>query len=154
MNWNYESEEITSLDDLPRLAIGFVYLITLTSGKKYIGKKYLYSTVTMPLLKSGLQRAPKTCKGYISSEIKPRLKKEIVTKESNWLDYEGSSKLIPSTDLVTNKVILYVCSNKNCVSYLEEYQLFIRKAVLTDEYYNKSIQGRHFDNALEGLLWC
>jgi len=151
MSWQYKDTKVTSLKDLPKGSIGFVYLLQYKSGIRYIGRKYLHSTIKLPILKSGKLRL--NYKGYISSYIMPRKKVEVLTVEADWLGYEGSSKEIPKDDILVNKEILHICKDKNCVSYLEEYELFKRGAILKgSKYYNKSIQGRHFDNALEGLL--
>lgn len=150
--WIYKNKEIKVLSDFPEGTIGFIYLLKYESGMQYIGRKYLYSTVTLPLLKSGKKRVGS--KDYISSIIRPRLKKEVITKESDWKDYEGSSDDIPEYDTITSKTILHCCGDKNCVSYLEEKELFCRDAVISNEYYNKSIQKRHYDNSLNGLIEC
>ena len=73
--WKYEEEEITSLEQVPEGAIGFIYLMTNVDGHFYIGKKSLYSTVTRPPLKG------------------TRAKRKI-TKESKWLDYKSSNKVV------------------------------------------------------------
>ncbi len=73
--WVYEGEEVNSIEDVPKGATGFIYLISNVEGKCYIGKKSLYSTVTRPPLK-GTRRKRK------------------VTKESNWLTYKSSNKLV------------------------------------------------------------
>lgn len=146
----YKKDTISSIEDLPKGTIGFVYVLTYESGMKYIGRKYIHSVVTLPIRKNGDKRTG--LRGYISSVIKPRKKQEVVTKESDWVDYSGSSDLVPLTDMIIHKEILHVCSDKNCISYLEEKELFNRDAVIDPMYYNKSIQRRHFDNAIDGLL--
>jgi hypothetical protein len=152
MKWKYNNNCIESISDLPEGTIGFVYEIIYASGMRYIGRKNIYSKVTSPLLKSGLKRTPETCKDYVSSIIRPRKKKEEIVKYSNWLVYNGSSKLVPEYDEPVQKTIIDCCRDKNCISYLEEKLLFAVDAAVSDKYYNKSIGGRHFDNSLDGLI--
>ena len=41
--WIYDEKKISTIDQIPKDAIGFVYCITnLSKGKMYIGKKSLY----------------------------------------------------------------------------------------------------------------
>ena len=75
--WLYEDKEVKSLDDVPKGATGFIYLISNVDGQCYIGKKSLYSTVTRPPLKG-------------------TRKKRKVTKPSNWLTYKSSNKVVRS----------------------------------------------------------
>ena len=152
-NWIYKNKIVNKLEDIPKDVIGFVYELTYVSNKKYIGKRNLYSTQSRPMLLSGLKRCKESCKGYISSIIKPRKRVEIITRENNWIDYQGSSILIPKEEHIVFKEILYYCRDKNCLSYMEEKCLFETNAIIIDKYYNKTIQHRHFDNALIGLIY-
>ena len=56
INWIYNNEEVTQIDDFPDNTYGFVYVIThLPTGKKYIGKKILYFTRKVKLGKKDLR---------------------------------------------------------------------------------------------------
>ena len=120
MQWTYQG---TPVEEIPDNYIGFVYLITnLADGKKYIGKK------TRPPLKG-----------------KKRKRKSLV--ESDWRDYWGSSEhlLVDVTHLGTAKFsreILYFCTSRAELSYLEAREQFDRKVLETDEYYNGIINCR------------
>jgi|TARA_B110000908_G_scaffold89477_1_gene106460 hypothetical protein len=126
MQWTYQG---TPVEEIPDNYIGFVYLITnLTDGKKYIGKKLAKFKKTRPPLKG-----------------KKRKRKSLV--ESDWRDYWGSSEhlLVDVTHLGTAKFsreILYFCTSRAELSYLEAREQFDRKVLETDEYYNGIINCR------------
>jgi len=72
MSWFYKGKKVESIEDMPKDAFGFVYVVThVISGKKYIGKKALFHNRTLPPLKG-----------------KKRRRK--VVKESDWKTYFGS----------------------------------------------------------------
>tara|TARA_B110000503_G_scaffold88815_1_gene134627 strand:+ start:94 stop:522 length:429 start_codon:yes stop_codon:yes gene_type:complete len=126
MQWTYQG---TPVEEIPDNYIGFVYLITnLTDGKKYIGKKLAKFKKTRPPLKG-----------------KKRKRKSLV--ESDWRDYWGSSEhlIVDVTHLGTAKFsreILYFCTSRAELSYLEAREQFDRKVLETDEYYNGIINCR------------
>ena len=71
-SWTYEGQPFTS--DMISDNVGFVYQITnLQNGKKYIGKKWFWSTKKLPPLKG-------------------KKRKRTVKKESDWMKYFGSSE--------------------------------------------------------------
>ena len=85
-NWLYNGNEITSIEELPQDAFGFIYITTHTpSGLAYIGKKSLYHNIKRKLTKKEL--AEQTGPGR-----KPTTK--VVSKESDWKTYFGSAKPI------------------------------------------------------------
>ena len=62
-------ETITSIEQVPEGAIGFIYLIEYVDGCKYIGKKNLYSKRTIAATKSDiLERIPLTV--FIKIQVK------------------------------------------------------------------------------------
>ena len=72
LSWTYQGQPFTS--DMIGDNIGFVYQITnLHNGKKYIGKKWFWSTKKLPPLKG-------------------KKRKRTVKKESDWMKYFGSSE--------------------------------------------------------------
>ena len=82
--WKFKGKEITSSKQLPEGAIGFIYIMNLSDGKQYIGRKSLYSKRKKPLGKKALT--------LITDK---RLKKyEVVIKESDWASYNSSNKSI------------------------------------------------------------
>lgn len=116
--WFYNNKEFTE-DDIGD-AFGFVYCITnLTNNRKYIGKK-LFS-------KAGRK------------QVKGKVKK--IRKQSDWLSYYGSNdelKKDVSTIGADNfkREIIFLCHSRSECSYLETYEIFIRDALLKEEYYN------------------
>ena len=124
INWQYNNTDFT--EDLIGDNYGFVYLITnTTNNKKYIGKKFFYSTKT------------KQVKG----------KKKRYKAFSDWQTYYGSSAEL-SKDVLSlghenfTREILHLCQSKGVCGYLEAKEQFIRGVMETDEYYNSWIMVR------------
>jgi len=124
--WTYQNKTLDSISDEYE---GFVYLITnLTTGQKYIGKKLAKFKTTKPPLKG-------------------KKNKRRGKKESDWKDYWGSSdrltadveKLGPAN---FTREILYLCTNRAEMSYIEAREQFERRVLETDEYYNGIINVR------------
>ena len=126
MHWTYQGKLI---EEIPEGIIGFVYLITnLTNGKKYIGKKLAQFKRTKPPLKG-------------------KKRKRRSTVESDWRDYWGSSDKLQADvnelgpENFTREILFY-CTTKGELSYLEAKEQFDRGVLLTDEYYNGIINVR------------
>lgn len=144
MTWIY-CEQI--IENLPEDCIGFVYIITNNiSGRKYIGKKlgkFSKTTYKTVKLKNGNKKRKKI-KGKI---------------ESDWKDYYGSSpNLLKDIESLGKqnftREILYFCTSKAELSYIEAREQFERKVLETDEYYNGIINLRVSESNLlrESLL--
>ncbi len=126
MQWTYQGKIV---EEISEEYIGFVYLITnLTNGKKYIGKKLAKFKVT-------------------KKPLKGRKNKRRSTKESDWRDYWGSSDNL-NADVEHlgpenfTREILYYCTSRGELSYLEAKEQFDREVLKTDEYYNGIINVR------------
>ena len=124
MSWLYCGKII---EKLPEDCIGFVYLITnLATGKKYIGKKQAHFTKTKPPLKGKKNRRR-------------------VTTTSDWQTYWGSSEEL-KRDLEKlgeqnfKREILYFCTTKAEMSYIEARTQFDMRVLESDEYYNGIIK--------------
>ena len=120
--WFYQDKEVTSIEDMPEGTFGFIYKVTHTpTNKSYIGKKVLYHNQKKKLTKKEL--AEQTGPGR-----KPSTK--VVTKESDWKTYYGSSKpiieLVKSgeKDNFSREILMYI-NNKKLLSYYETKHLFI-----------------------------
>lgn len=115
--WTYEGNIFSVV---PENIIGFVYLITNTlTTRQYIGKKlFTFSRI-------------RRVKG----------KKKRFKIESDWREYYGSNKELLN-DITSlgkehfNREILYLCSTKGQCSYYETYEIFNRRALLTEDFYN------------------
>jgi len=124
INWQYNNTDFT--EDLIGDNYGFVYLITnTTNNKKYIGKKFFYSTKT------------KQVKG----------KKKRYKAPSDWQTYYGSSAELAKDVLSLGhesftRKILHLCQSKGECGYLEAKEQFIRGVMETDDYYNTWIMVR------------
>ena len=140
--WLYENKEISSIEDMPQNAFGFIYIVTYKpTGISYIGKKVLYHNQKKKLTKKEL--AEQTGPGR-----KPTTK--VVTKESDWKTYYGSAK--PILELIKNgqkeeftREILMFVNSKKLLTYYECKFLF-KYSVLEHplEYFNDNILGKFF----------
>ncbi len=126
MQWTYQGKIV---EEISEEYIGFVYLITnLTNNKKYIGKKLAKFKVT-------------------KKPLKGKKNKRRSTKESDWKDYWGSSDTL-NADVENlgpqnfTREILYYCTSRGELSYLEAKEQFDREVLKTDEYYNGIINVR------------
>jgi hypothetical protein len=105
---------------------GFVYLITnLQTNKKYVGKKFFYSSRT------------KVLKG----------KKKRYKIASDWQTYYGSNaELLNDVKLLGAQMflreILHLCKTKGECGYVEAKEQFNRSVLETDDFYNAWIMVR------------
>jgi len=126
MTWMYKGKEVV---DIPDEFIGFVYLITNTiNNRKYIGKKL-----------TQFKRSKKPLKG--------RTNKRRYTVESDWREYYGSSdELTADIELLGKdkfkREILYWCSSKSELSYIEAREQFSHKVLESRDWYNGHIRVR------------
>ena len=134
--WTYEGNII---DETPEEYQGFVYCITeISTGKKYIGKKFFWRPKTLPITKTRKRR------------VKTRV-------ESDWRLYYGSSKevqqLVESTGREGFKrEILKLCKTKGECSYWEAKLQFQYDVLLKEEYYNEFIGCKIHSKHVKGLL--
>lgn len=135
--WTYDGNLITELSDMPDDTMGIIYMITTEHGKKYIGKKSLYSV-----------RKRKFGKKESALITDKRMKLyEMVKKESDWKIYTGSNKVL--NDDIKNgisftKKILYYATHKKQLGYLETKMLYINEVIESDDYYNSNISGKFY----------
>lgn len=118
INWIYKDIEFTEQDIGDNY--GFVYVITnLNTGKKYVGKKFFYSSRT------------KVVKG----------KKKKFKVISDWLSYYGSNTELQNDVQVHGKEsfkreIIHLCKSKSECGYLEAKEQFDRCVLESQDYYN------------------
>lgn len=141
--WKYKRKKIKSINDVPKKAVGFIYLITDENGKKYIGRKSFFS-----------KRKRKFGKKEIAAMPNKRLKKwEHVIKETEWLTYTGSCKPLNAAikkGLKIEKEILRFCTNSKQMTYYEwKYQFCNDVIENNDDYWNENVCGKFFPEDLK-----
>ena len=118
INWIYKDSEFTEQDI--GNDYGFVYVIThLTTGRKYIGKKFFYSVRTKVI--KGKRKKTKTF--------------------SDWQTYYGSNSELQNDVQVHGKEnfkreIIHLCKSKGECGYLEAKEQFDRCVLESEDYYN------------------
>jgi hypothetical protein len=135
--WYYGDKEFTS--EMIGDYIGFVYVITdRRNNKKYVGKKLFTSKRRLPPLKG-------------------KTRKRTVLKESDWMQYYGSSDEVKA--LVEelgpdnfHREILHLCESKGVMSYLEAKEQFDRNVLLSDDYYNGIINCKIHRSHVKSLI--
>jgi hypothetical protein len=137
MNWTFQGKEF--IYDMIGNNYGFVYCITnLVLNKKYIGRKYFYSTKTLPPLKG-----------------KSRKRKLVL--ESNWESYWGSSEYLLQDIAILgqenfSREILSLHPNKQETNYHETKLQFMLNVLESRNengerlYYNQNIMTKFYPN--------
>lgn len=120
--WYYNNEKFD--EDITNY-VGFVYCITnLLSGRRYIGKKFFWSTKRKQV-----------------NKVRKRIK-----VESDWKEYWSSSDELKQDVEKLGKEnfsreILHLCKNKGTANYLEAKEQFQREVLENrDQWYNSWIQ--------------
>jgi len=116
--WTYKGQIFT--EEQIENNFGFVYLITnTTNNRKYVGKKFF--------TKSGRK------------QTNGKIKK--IRKSSDWEKYWSSSEELKADVKLLGeekftREILYLCKTKSECSYKETKEIFMRDALLKEEFYN------------------
>ena len=122
--WIYEDKEFEPDDEFLEQFQGFVYCLTeLSTGKKYIGKKFFWKPKILPVTKT-------------------RKRRKRTKVQSDWRDYYGSSeqvKTLVEGGQAFQRTILRLCRTKGECSYYEAKLQFEYDVLLSDEYYNEFI---------------
>jgi serine/threonine protein kinase len=140
--WLYKNKEIECIEDLGENTFGFIYVTThIPTGKKYLGKKSLYSTINKKLGKKELANQPIT-------RGRSKTTKQI-TKESDWKTYYGSEEFIK--DKIKNNLhsefsreIIQLVPTKKLLTYFECKYQFIYNVLESEEWINLSILGKFY----------
>jgi len=128
LDWTFDDKVFTS--EMIEDYFGFVYLITNTiTGKKYIGRKYFYST--------------------LKKKKKGRKNRVILRKQSNWQEYFGSSQNL-TNDINEHgkenfkREILSLHESRADVNYYEIKKQMELNVLECDDYYNDNIMNRYY----------
>lgn len=136
-DWEYKGNPFLLEDSVGY--IGFVYLITdISNGMRYIGRKVFNNKKAKPPLKG-------------------KTKRRISTVDSNWQSYFGSGPEIKAAVEAKGKdnfkrEILFLCHGKAEMGYLESREIFIRDAIIRDDYYNSWVSARVNRNQLQKYI--
>ena len=142
INWTYKGKEITDINQLSSVAIGFVYKITnLTNGKVYYGKKTIRS-----MKKKKLTKTEK-----LIPENKRKTFKYEFSEYSGWKKYTGSSELL-NNDLAKGdkykKEIITLCNSKAMMTYEELKLILCTDCLKQDDCYNAWVSAKVFRKML------
>ena len=149
MKWiGLQGEPIDTITDFPDNTFGFVNrIVHKPTGKSYIGKKVLYFNRKVKLTKKDLA----LYEGVVGR--KPSYK--LVIKESNWLDYWGSNKLLKEVmelEPLENfeRHIVKTAPNKKLLTYYETQMQFVHQVLeKPDEYFNDNVLGKFYTKDFE-----
>jgi len=151
MTWTYQGKIINELHDMPEGTHGFIYKITNgLTGEYYIGKKQVQST-----------RKRKFGKKETAALTDKRMKRyEMVTKESNWVDYRSSNKIVSgwfdkdgrpyltANDRLELKILKF-CGNKKSLTYYELQEQFSHNVLADELALNDNLLGKFFRKDLD-----
>lgn len=127
---------------------GIVYLIEYENGKKYIGKKNLYTVKNQIARKDGKPRA-NHYRFYNKNYKGKRTRYEETRSLSNWKTYNGSSKLTKGFK-IASKTIIKVCELEIDLTFHETYYLMVNRVLFDDTYMNQCIGRHYFSGRLTG----
>lgn len=136
--WVCAGREVDSLKDFPEGTFGFVYeLVSRETGKRYVGKKQLYSYHT------------KISKVFNEKTKRWNKVREITSTESNWQQYFGSSVEVKNLIKEEGKenferYILALAPNKKVLTYLELHYQCNLDVLRDSRYINSNILGKFF----------
>lgn len=135
LDWQYNNQNFN--EDMIGDYYGFTYVITnLTNNKKYIGKKFFYSTKTR--------------------QVKGKKKREKVF--SDWKSYYGSNQHLKDDVAKLGKEhfkreIIHLCLSKGECNYTEAKEQFVHDVLRKpDEFYNTWIMVRVNRSHLKNIL--
>lgn len=126
MVWLYDNDPFEPDEEDLKPFVGFVYEIEeLSTGKKYIGKKFFWRSKILPVTKT-------------------RKRRKRVQVESDWMKYYGSSEalkeqVLENGEALYKRTILKLCKTKGECSYYEAKLQFEYDVLLRDDYYNEFI---------------
>ena len=131
--WTHNEKPMLSHKDFTDDVIGFIYRITYSDGRMYIGSKLIRAV-----------RKLKPTKAQLAIR-KNYSRKEMV--DLSFVKYAGSSKNTKGLEIVS-KEIIEVCSDKINLRYCETKHLFRNDVLCGELYLNDNINGTYFRNRI------
>jgi hypothetical protein len=155
--WIYDNKKITSLEQIPSEAIGFIYCIhNFSKDRMYIGKKNLYHWKRV-----GIKRHQELkLEGFDVRKHKNKKKSKKglpvwvykAKLESDWLMYTGSNKELNEDIKKGDRIEKHIWQFSNCLknlSFLETEAQFKMDVIRDNEkFYNGNILGKYFPGDL------
>jgi len=129
LNWIHNGKPIYSHEDFTEDVVGFIYKITYSCGKEYIGKKLIRSLVRVKPTKAQLAIR----KNY----------KRMEWKNKPFKSYEGSTKNSVGL-VVAQKEIIELCSDKLNLTYSEIKHQIRLDVLCDDKFINDCIGGKFY----------
>jgi Putative endonuclease segE, GIY-YIG domain len=136
--WIYQGNIIDSIDKMPEGVHSFIYeIVNLSNGRRYIGKKQVFSERKVAMGKKELAQ--------ITDKRKKKYKYKVT--ESNWKSYTGSNeelnKDISEGAMYSREIIQFVFSKMEA-TYTECKHLFCNNVLEDENYYNSNILNTFF----------
>lgn len=157
--WIYNNKPIYKIQDLPKElqdSYGFIYELTGSNGKKYIGMKQFFSHRSKVVSQKQVRlkgksafRRKKIKKGKKAGEMQYY---EMVSKETDWKTYYGSSDALKKdlkNGVTFTKEILELVPRKGLMLYKETCAILCSNALERDDYYNRHVLNKFYSNNLE-----
>ena len=152
MNWIYQGEEITSLEQIEAILgfmpYGFIYNIVVEGGREYIGQKQLCSTRSKIIGKRQLEKEGKSAfRKRRNKKTKEWTYYQEVVKESDWQTYIGSNKQLKkdiNNGAIYTKYILDFVKDKSLMHYEETKAILCTGALEDERFYNDNALGRFY----------
>lgn len=142
--WMYEGKKISSIQDMPKGAIAYIYKIfNHTTGRYYVGRRTVLSKKKKKL----------TIKEKLLPENYRKTFKYEVCEVSGWKKYCGSNTTLK--DEVKNghkieKHILHFCYSKAEITYKETAEIICSGCLLDPLSYNDWVSARIYKKLLIG----
>ena len=144
MNWKYKNRLLPQKEPS---SWGFIYILTFEDDSLYVGKKQMWSVVTMVAKKDESKRLGHVC--FLNKRKGGKIvKHETIKTENSWRTYNGSSKATKHLK-VKNKEILCFCTDKLHLTYTEEEWLFKLDVLRSEMYHNDCIGGRYYKGKIK-----
>ena len=158
MVWSYKGKFVSSMEDVPEGAIGFIYKICDGDQRCYIGKKSLFSLKNKEVSKNVYDKAKSEGKKVLKTKNKAKSKSGVggtvwrykveEIKESNWLTYNSSNLELKKRKDISVREIIDFAYSKQELTYLETKYQMQYSVLESDSWYNDNILGKFFSGVI------